>query len=316
MKNYIIIGVVVLVLVGVLFVLGNKKDGQNPTGNQDAATVEVKKPGDIFKDMTDLCNVLTKEQVSELSGKQVIKTVPLTSGTLHSCQYYLNDSQAIVINNDLLNVENQKKGQEFLGRKIITNPKIPMENFLVIQEDGLINAIYLVLGPNNYVSINRTSAKTLTEDEMISLATKLAGLVTGKTPLSKTETAPSPTTKAVVPLPQETDIVRNFFNLIGEKKASDAVTMMNVTDDSQKQAWAVQFNAMTSVKALTIEPSMQADWTDTKHTYKVTLDVSMNPASANAPIPYYGWDNGQNTRWINLEKVGDLWKVSGIATGP
>ncbi len=316
MKNYVIIGVITLVLVVSIFVLGNKKGGQNPTGNQDAATVEVKKPGDIFKDMTDLCNVLTKEQVSELSGKQVIKTVPLTSGTLHSCQYYLNDSQAIVINNDLLNVENQKKGHEFLGRKIITNPKIPMENFLVIQEDGLINEIYLVLGPNNYVSINRTSSKTLTEDEMISFAIKLAEVVIGKTPLTKSETPPSPTAKAIVPLPQETDIVRNFFNLIAEKRASDAVSMMSVTDDSAKQAWAVQFNAITSMKVLTIEPSMPNDWTDTKHTYKVTLDVSMNPTSANAPIPYYGWENGQNIRWVSLENVGNLWKIQGIATGP
>ncbi len=316
MKNYVIIGVITLVLVVSIFVLGNKKGGQNPTGNQDAATVEVKKPGDIFKDMTDLCNVLTKEQVSELSGKQVIKTVPLTSGTLHSCQYYLNDSQAIVINNDLLNVENQKKGHEFLGRKIITNPKIPMENFFVIQEDGLINEIYLVLGPNNYVSINRTSSKTLTEDEMISFAIKLAEVVIGKTPLTKSETPPSPTAKAIVPLPQETDIVRNFFNLIAEKRASDAVSMMSVTDDSAKQAWAVQFNAITSMKVLTIEPSMPNDWTDTKHTYKVTLDVSMNPTSANAPIPYYGWENGQNIRWVSLENVGNLWKIQGIATGP
>ncbi len=61
---------------------------------------------------------------------------------------------------------------------------------------------------------------------------------------------------------------------------------------------------------------MPNDWTEAKHTYKVTLDVSMNPTSANAPIPYYGWENGQNIRWVSLENAGNLWKIQGIATGP
>jgi hypothetical protein len=145
--------------------------------------------------------------------------------------------------------------------------------------------------------------------------TTLSGITNTTTPSNP---APSTATesKAVVPLPQETDIVRTFFNLIGEKRASDAVGMMNVSDDSQKQAWAVQFNTITSIKVLNIAPSMQSDWTDTRHSYKVTMDVKMDPASANAPIPYYGWDNGQNIRWINLVKVGNLWKIEGIATGP
>jgi len=139
-----------------------------------------------------------------------------------------------------------------------------------------------------------------------------------KNPTTQTiaETAVPTVTKSVVPLPQETDIIRTFFNLIEEKRPSDAVGMMAVTDDSQKQAWAVQFNAIMSMKVLDIAPSMQEEWNETKHTYKVTLDVKMNPNSANAPIPYYGWDNGNNIRWIALEKSGNVWKVQGIATGP
>jgi hypothetical protein len=40
----------------------------------------------------------------------------------------------------------------------------------------------------------------------------------------------------------------------------------------------------------------------------------MDSRSADAPISYYGWQNGGNTRWISLEKVGDLWKIAEIAT--
>jgi hypothetical protein len=33
-------------------------------------------------------------------------------------------------------------------------------------------------------------------------------------------------------------------------------------------------------------------------------------------MPYFGWDNGTNTRWVELVKEEGLWKVQGIATGP
>jgi len=123
-----------------------------------------------------------------------------------------------------------------------------------------------------------------------------------------------------VPLPQETDIAHSFFNLIGEHKPSDAVMMMtpvNTNDDSTKQAWAVQFNAFESMSVKSIESSMQEDWTETAHSYKVILNVKMKPEAANVvPMPNYGWDNGENYRWVTLEKVNNKWMIGGIATGP
>ena len=130
---------------------------------------------------------------------------------------------------------------------------------------------------------------------------------------SEDETAP------VVPLPQEEDIIRTFFNLIGEGRPSDAITMMSealVGNNASKQTWGVQFNSFESVQVNKIESSLQEEWTATKHTYKVTLDVRMKSEAASAPIPNYSWDNGQNIRWITLEKVEDLWKIAAIATGP
>jgi hypothetical protein len=122
-----------------------------------------------------------------------------------------------------------------------------------------------------------------------------------------------------VPLPSEEDIIRSFFNLIDESKPSDAVMTMtsSITEnDSQKQAWAVQFNAISLIKVLTIEASMPEEWTDLEHSYKVNLEVKMNPDSASASIPYYGWDNGENIRWVTIVKEDNLWKIKNIATGP
>ncbi len=116
-----------------------------------------------------------------------------------------------------------------------------------------------------------------------------------------------------VPLPQETDIIRSFFEIINEGRAIDAISMMApslVGDDDDKQAWGVQFNAFKSLKVASIER------TNREHEYKVVLTALIKPEASRAPIPNYGWDNGTNIRWIILVKSGNLWKISAIATGP
>jgi len=143
------------------------------------------------------------------------------------------------------------------------------------------------------------------------------GIIT-TTPPPQTEITIKPT-QGGVPLPQETDIIHTFFNLIDEKRISNAVGMMTesiIKDDSQKQAWGVQFAAIKSVEIVEIAPSMQEEWKIDEHTYRVTLNMSMDPSSATAAIPYFGYDNGKNIRWITIKKEGSMWRVMGLATGP
>ncbi|MBP8591068.1 hypothetical protein KBI33_01205 [Candidatus Shapirobacteria bacterium] len=140
------------------------------------------------------------------------------------------------------------------------------------------------------------------------------------TPLPEnTPTTETPTSAAsTVPLPTEEDIVRLFFNLIDEERIPEAVAMMSVEavpDDSYRQAWGVQFNALDSIKVSKIEPYDQGNWSPSSHTYKVNLEVAVSENAANAPIPYYGWENGDNLRWVEIVKEGDLWKINQIATG-
>jgi len=145
--------------------------------------------------------------------------------------------------------------------------------------------------------------------------------VTTNTPLQNIMQI-SPTTaitQGTVPLPQATDIIRSFFSLIEARRISEAVGMMGdvvVGDESVKQAWGVQLNAIKSVTILDITPLMPEKEKDTKRTYKVTLDMAMDPSSETAPIPYYGYENGTNIRWITLERPGKMWQIMGLATGP
>lgn len=125
--------------------------------------------------------------------------------------------------------------------------------------------------------------------------------------------------KADVPLPTEEDIIRNFFSLIDEDRPIEAVMMMDGSsagDDSQKQDWAVQFNAIETIEVVKIEPSMTEGWNELSHIYELTLDVKMKPESENAAIPYFNWSDGENKRWVTIVLENDTWKISGIGTGP
>lgn len=121
------------------------------------------------------------------------------------------------------------------------------------------------------------------------------------------------TEKASVPLPRQEDVINVFFRLIDEDRVIQAVDMLtanNIADEGAKQAWGVQFDAIDSITVKKIEPAGEK-------TFKVTLDVLMKPGAETAvPMPYYGWGDGEATRWVSLEENGDSFKISEIATGP
>lgn len=145
---------------------------------------------------------------------------------------------------------------------------------------------------------------------------------TGSPSLISTLTATlikTPTATVEVPNTDGKGVVEQFLKAVSDHKPGDAVGFMaskTVSDDGQKQAWAVQFNAFKSLLVKSIEPSMPEEWSDTSQTYKVTMNVEMKPESADMPIPYFGYEKGTNIRWVSAEKTGTDWKVLGIATGP
>jgi hypothetical protein len=321
MKKVIIpLVIVVIAIVGLatFIYLNKEKPCLNCGKHADNGKAQEPKFSDYFIGEADLCNVLDKETVSNLLGKTIIKTESLTRSTLKSCQYYLDETHALVLNYDLTAVDSKIKGHETLGRKITTNPKIIAKHSVVVQENGLINEIYLILGKSEFVSINRPNGKLISEDEIVTFAAKLGEIVSGIVSLPTVNTG-NQSSGDTVPLPELDDSVRNFFVHIDEKSPSEAVSMLSSTitsDESVKQAWAVQFNAINHMKVINIEPANTQDWSTDRQMYKLTLDVEMNPDSKNAPIPYYGWDNGTNIRWVTLVKEAGLWRIQNIATGP
>jgi hypothetical protein len=123
----------------------------------------------------------------------------------------------------------------------------------------------------------------------------------------------SATPSQSVPLSTQEDVIRLFFQLINDQKASEAVAMLSKSaapDDSTRQMWGVNFNSIKEVKIKSIEKVNIADL-QTENEYQVTFDIKVK-ASGNQ----YGWQDGQDTRFIPLVKENGVWKIEGIATGP
>ena len=133
----------------------------------------------------DICGQFTQEFVSNLSGKKFIRIEPPTSSSLYNCEYVISDNgkvngkEYILIIMEYLTIENQKIGQESMGRTMTADANIPMRNYVAYQEDGKINTIYLVLSDNKFISLDRSSTTAATNEEMLSFAKKLAEEIKG-----------------------------------------------------------------------------------------------------------------------------------------
>jgi len=139
----------------------------------------VQYPGEPSRDdksyylVEDICGQFTGQFIENVLGKPIIKTEPSSVSGLYNCSYFLNESEYVMLVLEYLPIENQKKGHEVLGRTIKSDPQIPMENYLVWQEDGLLNTIYLVLGPNKFIGIERSSNLDFSAEELTQFAAKI-----------------------------------------------------------------------------------------------------------------------------------------------
>jgi hypothetical protein len=123
----------------------------------------------------DICGQFTKEFVGNALGKTITRVKPETISGLYNCTYFLGDTEEyVMLVFEYLKAENQKLAHESMGRKVVAESVIPMRNYVVYQENGLINTIYLILGDNKFISIERSSGSNLTTEQLLSFAANLA----------------------------------------------------------------------------------------------------------------------------------------------
>jgi hypothetical protein len=125
----------------------------------------------------DICGQFTKEFMENMLEQKIAKIEPPQIDSLNNCTYYLKGSENILLNLEYLPIENQKTGSEAMGRKTEKSDQIPLDNLVVWQDDSLINTIYLVLGPNKFLSLRPSSKNTIDKDNFIKLAANIASAI-------------------------------------------------------------------------------------------------------------------------------------------
>jgi hypothetical protein len=199
--KYFVVAVILVLGAGAYFIFKSPSGGSpatgvedqassGDTGNADLAAAEtgvadadgfVRMPGEASRGGNgayvvtgDTCEQFTVKYVEGLTGKKVLRTD--SPGDSSACQYFIseqNKNLMFQIAVGFLSVENQRAAFEYLGWKVTKEPRIPMDNFVVYQEDGHINKIYLVLGPEKFITVDRSGADALSETEIMDLAIKL-----------------------------------------------------------------------------------------------------------------------------------------------
>jgi len=190
MKKYIVLILIMFVLVVLTGAgctwFGKKSTGEVSSTPESTATTETTGANyaatrpmmgqDSFG--LAVCDEVPKTLVSDVIGKSITETEDFSTQNDTGCNYYTNKSnfEYVLVKVVYTSAEDQKKGQEMLGRSITVNPKIAMNHFIAMQPDGNINAIYLVMAPEKFVRIDRTGGAA-TNDQLLDLSVKVANII-------------------------------------------------------------------------------------------------------------------------------------------
>jgi hypothetical protein len=112
-------------------------------------------------------------------------------------------------------------------------------------------------------------------------------------------------------------LLRAFFAAIDDARVDDAIAMLqpDLVLGADRGGWQSQFEAIISIIVTDMQPV--DDLTGPCYDYRVTLQAEMSPQSADEPVPYFGWGENPNIRWISMcPGEGRPWQISSIGTGP
>lgn len=112
--------------------------------------------------------------------------------------------------------------------------------------------------------------------------------------------------------------LEEFFAIVNSRDIDAAMKSMAssiLRTTKERHAWHRQLAAIRSIHILDIQPANVESWSGSRHIFKVTLEAHVKD-DPNAPIPFFGWQDNPNVRWITMQLDNRRWIVAGIATGP
>ena len=282
------------------------------------------KTGDISD---DICAEFTPDFVYSVLQKPIVRVEPSKLTGVHACDYftdykddYYKDAASnfsapggpnISIVLDNLNVARQKEGSVFLGLTLGSTTKINMENTIDYRKDQSIWSVNLIINPNRFVWASY-SGKAITDDELITFAAAMADKIQGRLKIKIEKNPVDLNAKKEEALGEsQQKIATQFLGFLSDKKITEALAMMDANDET-KQAWGVNFNTLNSLTVKSCAEDSKSDWTPTRQSFKCELDVSVKPEGERI-----GWKNGQNFRWISVQKnASGVWQIHELANNP
>ena len=113
---------------------------------------------------------------------------------------------------------------------------------------------------------------------------------------------------------KEENFIYDYFEAIDQGETDPYFSMMDeelAGDENKREMWKTAFSGLDLVKVVSLYPEEERKWHNKQPLYEVSIYTISKPGS-----PYYGWDEGRNTRWITVATEKDKWKIVSIATGP
>jgi len=113
---------------------------------------------------------------------------------------------------------------------------------------------------------------------------------------------------------KEENFIYDYFEAINQGKTELYFSMMDeelISNENMQEMWKTAFSSLKLIKVVSIYPEEKEKWHSDQPLYRVIIYTLSKPGS-----PYYGWDEGRNTRWISLSPEEDSWKITALTTSP
>lgn len=113
---------------------------------------------------------------------------------------------------------------------------------------------------------------------------------------------------------KEENFIYDYFEAIDQGKAELYFSLMAeelIGNENMREMWKTTFSSLELIKLVSLYPEEKEKWHNDQPLYRAIIYTLSKPGS-----PYYGWDEGRNTRWISLSPEGDSWKIIALATSP
>jgi len=113
---------------------------------------------------------------------------------------------------------------------------------------------------------------------------------------------------------KEENYIYEFFETINQEDFEQAFSMMDeklIGNIAMQEMWKANFSSLDKIKVVSLYPEEEEKWHKQQPLFKVIIYAILKPGT-----PYYGWDEGRNTRWITINPSGDSWKIVSIASSP